>query len=194
MNDLLNILDSYRIPYVNKGANVSTDSVGIKCPFCMEDPSEHLNLNIGNAEKYGWFYCWRCQTGGRFPHKFLMKIMGWTYSKTKLVLGDTSTQIVKDGEFDTLVANLNSPSLIAIKEDNKRLFFPEEFQPLRGDAPSRFINYLSTRGFLLADIIKIGKKYKLRYATTGEYRDRLIFPVFLHQKLITWTARSILSY
>ncbi len=57
--DGLSFLKEYRIPYVERSANVSAGWVGLKCPYCG-DRTDHLGLNLS----VGAFSCWRCGSKG----------------------------------------------------------------------------------------------------------------------------------
>lgn len=68
--------------------------------------------------------------------------------------------------------------------------WPREFKPI--PHTGRFAGYLSDRGF--NDPERIGKLYNLKGASTGRYKDRVIFPLYNTMgELVGWTGRAIIN-
>ena len=53
--NIIKVLSDYRIDYDTEGKNTSTGFVSIACPWCEDDPSHHLGINL----KEGYYTCWR---------------------------------------------------------------------------------------------------------------------------------------
>lgn len=73
------------------------------------------------------------------------------------------------------------------------LQFPENFRPLRNQRGRArlYYRYLLSRGFLDSDIPRLARRYKLHYCDRGKWRGRIIFPMYVEQKLVSWTGRSV---
>jgi hypothetical protein len=54
--DFIQLLEDYNVPYITEGVNVGNGWIGVKCPFCGDDPSEHLGFHLES----GATKCWRC--------------------------------------------------------------------------------------------------------------------------------------
>ncbi len=78
----------------------------------------------------------------------------------------------------------------ALPHHSTPLQMPDEFKWVADFGPSnRFWQYLERRGF---DEIQImASHYRLRCASTGPQKDRIIFPIYQHSRLIGWTGRAL---
>ena len=175
------ILDWHNIPYILSGKNVQHGNLNIKCPWCgYDDPSEHLGINL----KTGYWACWRNQEHrGKRPHRLLMKLLNCSYEQVETLIGTVDrTQIEKKQEKEK--SNAPQP---------KQLEFPKEIKPIgiKGSS-ARFRAYLERRGF--NPVQRAIDNYGLCYSTLpGPWKDRLIVPVWIDGRLVTWTGRSIHS-
>lgn len=75
----------------------------------------------------------------------------------------------------------------------RTLELPEDFRPLTQRGVGRyFIDYLiHNRGFKITEVRLLSTNYDLRFCTKGEWRNRVIFPLYLNNRLVSWTGRSI---
>ena len=55
-----NYLDDLGVDYISEGKNVSSGWIEINCPFCGQDPSKHLGINL----ETGLFHSWCCNETG----------------------------------------------------------------------------------------------------------------------------------
>lgn len=155
--------------------NVSRGWVNIQCPFpyCY-DPSWHCGVNLESK----FFNCYKCGEKGSVV-KLVSKLEGCSWRKAKRIIHtfreDISNRLV-----------FNPPDLYQSTNGSPpRNIFPEGATT---DLPQIHRDYLSYRGFDSSII----KKYKLRACyTTGRYKYRLIIPIFLNNKIITFTSLDV---
>lgn len=191
MPNIQQMLDEQGVEYRTHGPNIARESVGIACPFCGDDPSQHMNITVRNLDKVGWWFCFRCREGGRSPHKLFMKLMGWSFADACAVLGHPNDTDPGDvSEFETL---MNDEYEARQERDIRSLELPASFKRLWVDAPHAdpYRRYLESRKFTGRDVKKVGRRYKLFYATAGAYAQRLIFPIYFEERLVCWTGRAI---
>lgn len=185
--DWKKICDSYGIPYVTRGSSVTRNHIAIKCPFCGEDdPSHHMGLNLDPV--HPWWGCWRNTSHrGRSPRRLLVALLGQVEARKVLRSA---------GDAPHFPEGLDSVSLTSIKPskiEHKRLVrLPIEARPLYNcDSPARtpFIRYLEQRGF--DDPEEAARMFDLHYAISGEYRYRIVIPIYVEHRLFDFTSRTI---
>lgn len=190
--DWRRLLEEHRIPYVERGANVSRGEINIQCPFCgSADPSHHLGLNLES----GWWACWRNQNHrGKSPLRLLIKLLRVPYWKALEIAGLDKSYVDPEG-FDAVAARIMGRESLTRIEEVRREFLsiPKEFRSLGAGAVfSRHRNYLiNKRGFPERDLETLVTDYQLMGAVSGKFSDRVIFPYFVNGELVTWTGRAI---
>jgi hypothetical protein len=188
MSDIKQIFDEHHVHYVTSGPNTARGNINIKCPFCgHDDPSEHMGINLDT----GQWGCWRDSRhrGGNLPY-LLSKVLSCSREHAQTILGRgsesttmTLNKIVKEG-----FNNIDKE-----KKRENRLRMPDEFLPItRNKFCLRFVNYLIGRGFR-HNALDVSSKYGLKYALSGEWKNRIVIPLYYHKKLVSWTGRSILA-
>lgn len=201
--DWRSVLSEHRVPFVERGANVSRGEINIKCPFCgSADPSYHMGLNLDT----GWWSCWRNrqQHSGKSPLRLLMKLLGVSYGRAREIAGLGDGYIDPEG-FDALAAQLmRSGGIDGRPEEIQRrvLHLDPAFIPITDRIATRkHWNYLYGRGFdgesrLGPDVDVLVKDYQLCACLDRRYKgqhweDRIILPYYQDGELMTWTARAI---
>ncbi len=173
------IFDWHNIPYIEYGKNVQYGNFNIKCPFCgYDDPSEHLGISLTT----GYWACWRNQDHrGKKPHRLLMRILGLSY-----------------GEVEGLVTTVDRTKLLEPETEEKSnttrlpaLEFPWTIRSMvELKVGHRFRTYLQRRGF--REVGELIDEYDIHYSmASGPWKDRIILPIYIDHRLVTWTARSI---
>jgi len=177
--------NKYHVEYVEKGPNVGRGNINISCPFCSEDPSHHMGLNLKNQ----FWGCWRSRSHrGKRPQRLIVRLLGCTYSQADELVGSSVSRDL--GEFRESIERLKGSS--KKNKADRHLQMPEEFVPIENKGVTKkFFGYLVRRGFRKKDVPKLVKKYDLRCATDGRWRNRIIIPVTMPQGLVTWTSRTI---
>lgn len=178
---ILNFLKSYNIYYVESGNNVIKGNVNIKCPYCgTDDPSEHLGINLTK----GVFCCWKNNIHSGHIGKLVQKLLNCSWDDVKKIIG-TDTEIVNVSEFDSLFLDN-----VEVELKTKKLEFRQEFREIEQSLlTGKFYRYLEFRGY--KDIVKLIKKYNIKCVLTGDFANRLIFPIYENKKLMSWIGRSI---
>lgn len=184
--DWVALLETNRIHYVTSGPNVGRDHVGVKCPFCPDDPSEHMSISTDNK---GW-RCWRNnEHRGKSPVKLIMGLLRCSQAAAQQIAGHSV--FVPEGDLLTMVQKQFEPDKIT---KPKGLELPKEFKKFTNLPSGRpYVNYLMSkeRGFYWSEIGQFTDKWDMRYCTHGPYYGRIIFPVYQYGKLVTWSGRSI---
>lgn len=198
--DWREFFDEQRIPYVERGANVSRGEINIRCPFCgSADPSHHMGLNL----ETGWWSCWRnrSQHSGKSPLRLIMKLLNIPYGQARELAGLGDDYVDPEG-FDSVAARI----LGRIKTDGpapvaeRRFLTLDEFKPITEAVRTRrHWNYLyRDRGFNgtnrgIEDVDALVKQYRLCAApqSSRHWADRIIIPYYYERKLVTWTGRAI---
>jgi len=161
--DAVSFLNDYNLNFDTEGKNVQAGWIGIKCPACG-DHSNHGGFSLED----GHYYCWRC--GG---HK-VNYIIG-------LLLGCSRAEAVR------IESKYSDKYLLYKKRDKKKAVKVE----LRGNDELLAIDkkYLIKRGF---DPSFLQNKYKLRGSEiAGDWRFRLIVPVYYKGELVTFQGRDV---
>ncbi len=165
---MLNIIELYKdhnISYFTEGNNVSPGWANIKCIF-HSDKSNHLGFNL----KKGYYFCWIC---GSFKiEDVLIELLSVEYREVK--------QIIKEyGNRPLLRNNKIKPLTSQVKS----LIMPGE------DLTDRHKKYLIKRNF---DPEYIIDKYKIKgTGIVGDWKFRIMVPVFYENKLVTYQGRDI---
>lgn len=176
--DIVSYLRHKGIRYWERGKNVSQDWIGIKCLWC-DDPTNHLGIHLGR----GTINCFRCPTKGTF-FRVVMKVERCNYETAIRILSkfnrfrsehiyplpeDRSLKFERLGE-----SHYNKNVLSQFNFDDNMLPIHEQ--------------YLIGRNF---DPEWLTKKYELKFCgPIGDYRLRVIIPVFDNGKCISFTARD----
>lgn len=167
MIDLEKLFDDYEIRCWAKGKNCTPGWINISCVFCG-DKSNHLGIN----KQSGAARCWKCGTKADI-NIVLQELLEINYTQSK--------KIVRKYTDDLL------PSLK--KEEAEKplsLILPKEASDV---LPSLHKEYLVGRGF---DPLLLQRKYKLMACDMfGDYKYRLIIPMFINKRLVNFAAMSV---
>jgi hypothetical protein len=189
--DWLAFVEAQRIDFVERGANVARGHINIQCPFCGgSDPSHHMGLSL-DIHNPAWG-CFRDNKHrGRNPAFLIMRLLHCSGEKADEIIA-ASVQTFAD-DLDSALERLRGrKELIVDGRDDKQssLRFPSSIKPIDGGGYSgRFLDYIEARGFKHPYVaVDTGE---LRYAVAGDFAWRLIFPIYLKGKLVTYTGRDI---
>jgi hypothetical protein len=183
---ILKLLDDYGIEYATAGKNIGKDAIaGINCPFCGDDEGRHLGI----MEKY--YTCWRNPSHrGTIPYLF-SKLLDISFSEAKFLF---EKNYVEDDFFldkgDNLWYNISRNCEEVKMGGVQSLELDKTFKPLDQSLMGKiFCNYLMLRGF--DNIPEMTAKYDLRYCIRGDWAYRIIFPIYMEGKLMSWIGRSV---
>lgn len=191
--DWRSVLTEHRVPFIERGPNVKRGEINVRCPMCgSADPSYHMGLNL----ETGWWCCWRNQSAhkGKSPVRLLVSLLNVPYWRAREIAGLRNDAEYTDPDgFDAVAARVMKREGFQRPEQVQRrhLKFDREFRRLDDDsvASLRFLDYLLDRGFTKP--AKLGELYGLRYAISGDFKDRIILPYYMNGELVTWTGRAI---
>jgi hypothetical protein len=181
--DWFGFLDSHHIDYKITGRT----QVSVTCPFCSDDPSQHMSINIEGA---GW-RCWRHpdEHYGRHPIKLVAGLLNCSLEEAARISGaETSFTSVA---IDSLRARVDAAFSPAAARKPQPPSLPDEFKPFTTNPTCRpYFNYLIQRGFRQRDILQLHNS-GIYYCLRGPYHGRIIFTVTVNQTLTSWTGRTI---
>jgi hypothetical protein len=185
-------LSRHNIPFVLRGPNISRGEIGVRCPWCgAADPSEHMSIGIRG------YSCRRNRAhSGRSRAWLVSALLGCSLDEARRLTGTTTFGLVDDGAFLAKVRGYCGVSE-GLPRERFSLSFPLEIGPLDdlvSKRPAPFWEYLCSRGYGGDDLSWVAYNYKLHYVVSGDFRWRVIIPVYdIIGRLVTWTGRAISS-
>jgi len=168
--DVVAYLDDKGIEYHTHGKNVSYGWIEVNCPWC-DDPSFHLGISPQKR-----LNCWRCG-----PHG---SVINYIKVIEKCSTKEARRILAKYQQFGAIIP------LEEIAEEegeqDKQVVIPKSaVTPL----PEMHKEYLLSRGF---NPDYLTRKYLLRgCGPVGKYKFRIIIPVFVENRLVTFTSRDV---
>jgi len=174
--DTKSLLSDLDIEYSDRGKNTTHGWINISCPFCG-DASNHCGINL----KTNLFSCWACQEKGNVL-KLIHEIKGLSYRKieallNKYTLDNISYSPDKKDQAEGILGDQESKSLI----------YPRY---LLTEMPEIHRKYLVSRNF---DPDFLTRKYKLKFTyNTGDYRFKIVAPIFIDYKAVSWIAADVI--
>jgi len=175
--DINALFQEYNISVKEKGENVTRGWVNIEvCPFCM-DSNFHCGINLAS----GGFHCWVCgEKGGLW--KLLREMEDFK--------GQHISSIIAKFVLDHGNTPINNYNATTDKLDGKKpikFSWPEH---ILEDLPKPHKDYLLSRHF---DPDFLAKKYNLKAVyNIGKHKFRIIVPVIINKKKVSWVAAWVL--
>jgi hypothetical protein len=171
--DVVSYLQEKDVPYLTQGKNVGSGWIELNCPYCGDDPSAHLGVNLKSKRTN----CWRCGHKG----SILELVKGWE----KCSWGDAEG-IIK--QFRLGVLPVAEPFSPAKKIVQKEFHLPPE-------AVSQFLDhhwwFLKNKGFDPEEIIS---RYSLQACwEMGEFKFRIIIPIYQDKLLVNYSGRAVID-
>jgi len=174
--DTKSLLSDLDIEYKTSGKNIGSGCIGIVCPFCG-DQSNHCGIFI----KKNLFKCWVCGQKGSIVH-LIKEIKGISFRK--------SVNIIRDYVQDSSLYRLNEKDLTeanSVRSNRQSVAYPS---PILDSIPEPHRQYLLSRNF---DPDLLIKKYGLKFTyNTGDYRFRIIAPISVGGKAVSWIAADVI--
>lgn len=190
--DWLAFLEREQIEYITEGKNVASGCYCIHCPICgAADPSQHCNID---PETGGW-WCWRNRDHRGRAVYLVAALKGCSLPDARRIVGEDEQARADSPGADTLEdlrQRFEQAETPRDTKDSGPETWPGDIHPIRPDRASsrRFVDYLARRRFW-GDAEEVARYYRLRYAMTGPFAQRLIIPITRGPDLIGWTGRSI---
>lgn len=189
--DWRKFFEEYRIPYADKGRNVSRGNLALKCPWCGDaDPSMHMNVSL-HGKGYA---CWReAEHRGRNEAYLVHALLGIPLREARKIVYGENEYIPPDEDFATEIERLLNTAPI---QRHTSLKIPDDWRPLYSDinSPARRIvfNYLVSRDYPKHDAEALAQRYELHYALHEPWARRVIFPIRDERgDLVNFTGRAI---
>ena len=165
--DLLSYLDDKGIEYRTSGKNIGHGWIGIQCLFC-QDNSFHLGINLLAKT----FNCFRCGSKGN-----------------GIALIAEIEHCSKKQAYQITRKYLNLDAAIASKNKVDTHVEFVEMSCLSKKFTDSAIGYLHKRNF---DAMQIIHKYNLyEGGLIGDFKFRIVAPVYLNQKIVSLVGRDI---
>ncbi len=164
--DVIRYLEDRGVEYSTGGDNVSEGWVGVKCVYC-EDHADHLGINLEKKN----CSCFICGAGGDII-AYIMELEGAGFIGARKRLEEYQEGLTLRKE-----------------KKGKRVWegeiLPKRAKPIaRGQEPLLVRTWFKRRGFPLGWC----QEHDLRFATSGEYKLRLIVPVRMNGELVSFQA------
>lgn len=169
--NIVSFLEDNEIYHRFSGKNVGKNYVGFRCPWCEGD-GEHGGVNLTHKN----FSCWQCAASAS-PPKLIKQILNCSWAK--------AFEAVR--RYSSRETNLSSWTQTQPKVRGRSLR-PVQLPALTGPLCGPGGHYLQSRGF---NPQAIEAKYKVKESgPLGEYKFRLIIPVYFNKELVSFTSRD----
>jgi DNA primase len=168
MIDIISLFENNDIEFYSSGKNTSRGWVELNCPFCGNDPSFHLGVNLSS----GIYHCWICGAKGG-TKKLIQKLLGVSFEKVDKIISNFEIDILEKSEsYRSEVSEINFPRGAEVN-------FPEIHK-----------NYLLRRGFDYKNLIA---EYGLKsYLHLGkEFSYRVVAPIIINGSIVNFVGRDV---
>ena len=173
MLDWRSLLSAADIEWKDRGPNCSRGNVNICCPWCLE---ERFHLTISETDSV--YFCYRDSSHkGIGAHNILR---AYRISHVKATQLEADYTIGSNPELERLMEERQLHKRSEVKKWNS-------FAPASENDEG--MAYLLKRGFDFPE--KVADRYNLRYATKGEHRNRVLFPLSTTDAVVGWTGRAL---
>ena len=166
------------IEYRTNGKNVSKGEYSICCPFCGE-----AKFHFGINPNKGLYHCWICGEKGNLP-KLVSKLLRISYIESKEIINPTS-------ELKKVLEERNKIIEESIFIQNKDFKLPLHTYRFDYNTTNRWqeiaLEFLRQKYDLSWDDIE---KADLHYCVYGRYKNSIIIPFFLNNKMVNFISRS----
>ena len=172
--DVVSYLNDKGVFYSTEGKHVSSGWIGLNCIFC-DDMSDHLGINLIS----NYMSCWRCGVRGSVT-KFIKEIeQAPNFREVFLIME-------KYQDFSRMNLIKDTPEILHKSKIQIPTFFNELVWP---DVTNIVKQFLFGKGF---DPETICRNKTLYYGgILGNFKHRLILPVNMRGRLVSWVGRSL---
>jgi len=186
-------LTQNNIEYVSAGRyHVTVGNIAICCPWCPNDTTFNLHISLTNK---GW-HCFRVDSHKSLtPQRLIQALLHCPRSYADSLVQGSEVAIPSDRDFlGQLSALFASPIAEPVSTDMpKKLTLPAGFRPIKpAGSGQMFYPYLERRGFKSSHVHDLFERYNIRVCADGSrWHGRIIFPVMMNNRLVSWTGRHI---
>jgi hypothetical protein len=147
---------------------------------------------MGIIPDKGFYACWRdSRHRGRNFARIIKALINCSWEEANRLAGKETT--LEDGDdLDAMVDALFEDEVAEDKElgGASSLALLKEFKEITARGlTSSYYQYLLGRGFIHVPLIV--KKYEIYCCHVGEWKKRLLFPIYYKEQLVTWVGRSL---
>jgi len=175
--DVREYLDEQGIDYVMGGKNVGQGWVELNCFFCGTDPSYHLGVNAGGGN---YFSCWVCGEKGDVI-VFIQRLEDCSFPVAVEILKRHQKGVVARPDV-VRGDHLERGGVTA------RAVLPAKFEYIKvGREPEPVRRYFEQAGLDLS----LCQKYRVGYVWSGEYQHRMVVPIYLDGRVVSWQAIDV---
>lgn len=187
-NKVIRFLEEYNIPYRTSGRNVKKGNLNINCIWCPHDDGFHMGI-IPESGVYG---CWRDRRHrGRSFAKLIKALINCSWEEANRLAGGKTT-LEEGDDLLSLVDRMFEEDKQEPLGGATHLALLKEFKEIENQGTLKpYYKYLQSRGF--SSITRLLNKYDILCCQYGEWKQRLIFPIYYQGSLVTWVGRSLYS-
>ena len=178
----IEILEKFDIAYVQSGGVITKDAVGMLCPFCGTDWT-----SLGVFKNSGRFSCWKCNETGSL-YDLLHELKGISFAQYK---EETQSNVTFYTPTASQIESIINPTKVPDREDNSfgsPCKLPSESIPIHaGTNNDLLLWWLDQRKYTIQDAIN----YRCCYCMTGEYKYRIIIPIYHNGVLVSFQGADL---
>jgi hypothetical protein len=184
-------LTQNNIEFVSAGRyHVTAGNIAICCPLCPNDTTFNLHISLSGR---GW-HCFRTDSHKSLtPQRLIQAILKCPRSYADSLVAGSEVALPGDRDFMSRLSALFEPIREEPMNTPARLHLPKSFRRIEPVGSSRmFYPYLERRGFKSDHVHDLFQRYDIRVvADGGQWHGRIIFPITMNKRLVTWTGRHI---
>jgi len=163
------------------------DDFMASCPFenILHADGEDSHPSFGIHKEEGIWHCFACGKEGNLV-SLVSQVLSKSYEDAQKVI---NSYFYKGMNIDKIISKTEN----LIKEfyngnnDNKyldKISLPDEYTNI---LPEKVLNFFESRGIKL----EVLKKFEIGFCRDGIYKNRIIFPIFLGGKQVSFVSRKI---
>ncbi len=171
--DVTSYLNARKIDYITQGKDVTTNWIGIRCPYC-DDTGHHLGVNLSS----NFISCWRCGAKGSVV-KLVQLFDRISFQEALDVLEEYPRPFYQQ----TVDSSEQIPK--------RKFHLPNKFSLIQSmNIPSQVKHFIRSRGF---DPETLVSQKELYFADHNSYFycNRLVIPIFMNRKMVSFVARDV---
>ena len=179
--DVGDLFDSLGVDWQDEGKNISSNCVGVCCPFCGDD-----GYHCGVFRDYKNFTCWKCSRVGSLWLLLRELVSGLTYDEyLRMVSSPKTLPGTVAGRVAAIFAKQPEQTVSAAPVE---VVPPgEEIWPNTAKFFPGLLPFLRRRNITLGACAR----YSARYQTAGQYAARMIIPVYNEDVCVGFQARDV---
>ena len=182
--EIIEIFDHFEIEWWDKGKNVTEGWINIQCPFC-DDPSNHCGTDINSL----MFSCWKCRETGKF--NWLIHVLTGVSKEYVDELLDTGAVNFRTDVADQIEEITKTTEQEKTAPRKTRVALPKEAERITINTDSElFLHFINRRRLTIKTCIEYG----CHICEYGDYKMRMIIPVYFENMLVAWQAMDMTGF